>query len=380
MSRNKKLISIISIVVCALFVLCGCTTTKNNVQCDWELADLGNNVSMHTLAQGMYMDGNYLDISKYAKGTAELSRPVPVKLSWSAQPQEQTSITGYTVEIIDFDNKYIPLSFDTTETHIDVYNLCIDTQYLWRVTAHFADERQSVSPWNTFATEGIGPRNLYVDGITNVRDLGGWQTPNGRVKQGLIYRCGRLNESETPLVNIEITHDGIDTMLNVLRIKSEIDLRMPNNHNTETGGITSSPLGDDVNYYNCPLEWDIVNGNYLTGNIQSVKYFFELASDIDNYPLIFHCNIGTDRTGMFAFLINGLLGVSEEDLYRDYLFSNFGKINSSRSLSNIQKNYLSTINNYDGDTLSERIENCLIQLVGVTQSQIDAIKNILLEN
>lgn len=375
MKTGKRVISTLCILLCLLFVLSGCNQA---VKCSWELSNPGDSVSIHTVKQSMYLEGSYLDISKYAKGTEELSRPDAVQLSWSATPEEQIAVERYTVEIQDYYNEYIPLSFDTTETNIDVYNLCIGTVYLWRVTAHFVDGRQSVSSWSSFTTADVAPRNLYVDGITNVRDLGGWHTLDGGVvRQGLIFRCGRLNKSEQPNVEIEITEAGIDMMRNVLGIKTEIDLRMPNAHNTETGGITSSPLGEDINYVNCPLDWD--KGNYLTDNLEAVKVFFELASDIDNYPFIFHCNIGTDRTGMFAFLINGLLGVSEEDLYRDYLFSNFGKINVARAPSNIQNNYLKTINKYSGDTLSERIENCLVELVGVPQEQIDAIREIMLD-
>lgn len=379
MKNCKKLLSTLCILLCALLVLCACTPSTT-VKCNWQLTNLGDVVSIHTTAQSNYLAGDYNKISSYAKGAAELSRPECVSLSWSVEPLEQIEVESYTVEIQDFEDQYIPLLFATTQTHLDVYNLCIGTNYLWRVTAHFADGRTSQSSWYAFTTEDVAPRNLYVDGITNVRDLGGWYTPNGRVKQGLIYRCGRLNVSKQPNVEIEITDAGIAMMRDRLGIKSQIDLRMPNAHNVETGGITSSPLGDDIMYYNVPLEWDNVKGNYLTGNLESVREFFKLASDINNYPLIFHCNIGTDRTGMFAFLINGLLGVSEEDLYRDYLFSNFGNIeNNPRSLSNIQSNYLSTINKCAGDTLSERIENCLLEVVGIPQEQIDAIKSILLE-
>ena len=150
---------------------------------------------------------------------------------------------------------------------------------------------------------------------------------------------------------------------------------MPEAHGHEAGGITSSPLGEDVNYFSCPLEWD--TGNYITDNIPAVQEFFHIISNEENYPLIFHCNIGTDRTGLFAFLINGLLGVSEEDLYRDYLFSNFANINGSRSLDNIRNKYLSTVFGCDGETLAEKIENCLLTVAGVPMSEIDAVKMIL---
>lgn len=374
MKNFKRLIATLCVVLCALFALCACDTT---IKCSWELVSLGE-VDMHTPLQAEYLAGDYNKVSNYANGREELSRPLSVRLSWTATPEdEDMKIVGYTVDVQDFDYKYIDQSFFTMENYVDVYNLCVGTPYMWRVTAYFEDGTKSVSNWKTFETADVAIRNIYVDGITNVRDLGGWSTLDGnRVRQGMIYRCGRLNKSRQPQIEIEITEAGVAMMRDVLGIKSEIDLRTPDKNN-ETGGITSSPLGEDINYYSCPLQWD--QGNYLTYNIESVKYFFELASDINNYPLIFHCDIGTDRTGMFSFLINGLLGVAEEDLYRDYLFSNFGKINDSRSLSNIQNNYLKTINNCEGDTLSEKIENCLLTVAGVPQSQIDAIKEILLE-
>ncbi len=91
--------------------------------------------------------------------------------------------------------------------------------------------------------------------------------------------------------------------------------------------------------------------------------------------MIYHCNIGTDRTGLFAFLINGLLGVREENLYRDYLFSNFGNIGVSRSMSNITA-YVNKAKSYNGVLLSDKTENCLLD-IGVKQSEIDSIKNIM---
>lgn len=375
MTTGKKVFSTVCIVLCVLLLACACAPTVN---CDWDLVVIDDSVSIHTEKQAEYLAGDYKAILSFANGKEELSHPNALRLDWSASYDGKFTRTHYVVEIKDDNEQFNTMYVTTTEPYADVYNLCIGTVYSWRVTAHFSNGKTSVSDWSTFYTQDVAPRNIYVDGITNVRDLGGWHTENGRVRQGMIYRSGRMNVSEQPNVVIEITQNGIDVMRNVLGIKTEIDLRVPNAHNTETGGITSSPLGEDVNYVNCPLEWN--TGNYLTNNLGSVRYFFELASNINNYPLVFHCNIGTDRTGLFAFLINGLLGVSEEDLYRDYLFSNFGDINNTRTLSSIQNNYLATINSYPGNTLSERIENCLIDLVKVPQWEIDAIKSILLEH
>lgn len=380
MQTNKKLTTVLSVLLCALLVLSACNPY---VACSWTLSEFDDSVSLHTELQTEYLLGDYKNVTNFARGKEELSHPNAVSLSWAADYDKKAKLSHYVVEIEDAADLYDTIRISTTDTSVEVYNLCVGTAYLWRVTAHFSDGKTNSSDWSAFLTKDAPPRNLYVEGITNVRDLGGWLTAEGRVRQGMIYRCGKLNESGTlqpdgtVAVNVEITAAGIEMMRNVLGVKSEIDLRMKEAHDCEVGGITSSPLGEDVNYYNCELEWD--QGNYLTDNIESVKYFFELASDINNYPIIFHCNIGTDRTGLFAFLINGLLGVDEEDLYRDYLFSNFGDIDNTRTLSNIQNNYLATIKNYRGATLAEKIENCLTELVGVPQSQLDTIKVILLE-
>lgn len=368
--------------LCACFLLVAATGCAE-ADYRWELADLGREVCLHTQKQAEYLDGVYSGISSYAKGTEELSRPEPVHFTWEAEPVAGTkgTVEKYTVEISEWHNFYRSVQYETTENELDVYNLRLSTEYFWRVTAELSDGKKSTSSPATFRTAGEAPRNLYVDGITNVRDLGGWKTADGgNVRQGMIYRSGRLNESETSTVNIEITPQGIKTMREELGVRTEIDLRMPDAHNVETGGITSSPLGEDINYYNVPMEWAMGGGfNYLSNPdyYEAIKQFFAYLADETNYPVVYHCNIGTDRTGLFAFLVNGLLGVAEEDLYRDYLFSNFGKIGGARSVNNI-RSYVDTAKSYEGDTLCEKIENCLLD-IGVPESDIDALREIMSE-
>lgn len=350
----------------------------NKTQYTWSLTELGEEVDFHTEAQKNYLLGDLDNISAYAKGVAELSRPESVELSWKVTSTAETDLTvkEYTLEIAadnDFSDCW---RYRTQETSYEVYNLQIATDYYWRVTSEFSDGTKSVSPLEVFSTTTIGPRNLYVDGITNVRDLGGWEREDGsRVKQGMIYRCGRLNESSASSPVVEITEEGKRVMLDELGIWTEIDLRLVTNN--EIGSITSSPLGDSVNYYTCPMEWNV--SNILTNNVEMVKQVFAILSDEQNYPVIYHCNIGTDRTGLFAFLINGLMGVSEEDLYRDYLFSNFGNIGGSRSTSGIKNSYVATIKNSEGSLLSEKIYNCLVKL-GVPSADLDSVIELLSED
>jgi hypothetical protein len=55
---------------------------------------------------------------------------------------------------------------------------------------------------------------------------------------------------------------------------------------------------------------------------------------ISGESVYFHCKIGTDRTGTFAYFLEGLLGVSEEDRLQDYELSYFyGVLNRHRFYS-----------------------------------------------
>ena len=341
----------------------------------WTLANLGAYVNTHTKEQSDYLRGDYENIVDFATGYAEMSRPLPVVLSWTATPEgeNEPAILQYTVELSENSDFSDAMIFETTENSLDVYNLYLATLYYWRVKAELADGQTVVSEIKAFATSEEAPRNLYVEGVTNVRDLGGWKTADGkRVKQGMIYRSGRLNTSESETLSIEITESGIAVMRDVLGVKTEIDLRRTDNN--EVGALTSSPLGEDVTYISAPMDWSVKD--MIKGNIEEVKNVLAILADESNYPIVYHCNIGTDRTGMFAFLIHALLGVSEDDLYRDYLFSNYGLINGTRTYLNLRRAHFRTVEAYEGETLAEQTRNCLIEL-GVPAEHLDAVVRIM---
>ena len=314
--------------------------------------------TIHTELQTTYLAGNYKLVLSYATGKEELSRPLPITLKWELVSGVNTYIVHLS-ENSDFSNEKV---LEASENQIDIYNLKINTVYYWYV---ICNEEKTVT--KTFKIDATGPRNLYVDGITNVRDIGGYKTESGKyVKQGMIYRTARLNENES--TSLIITPDGIKEMLDILKVKSELDVRK-----VDEAGITSSPLGDSVNYFHVPMT---SGGNYLLINKDVIKDVFKVLGNEENYPIFVHCSIGTDRTGVVCFLVNALLGVSEEDLYRDYLFSNFGYIEGTRTYSAIEK-YIQTINSKSGDTLSAKTENYLLS-IGVSASDIQTVKKMML--
>lgn len=371
----KKILSLFLSVLLIISVFSGCTTNNATEPSTESFSVNGNivrasapaqgmTVGFHTAKQAKYLAGDYSKVKSYAKGTKELSKPEAVCFTWASS----SGATEYTLNISENSDMTDCITYTSETESLDVYNLKIATTYYWTVSAN-----GETSAAAEFKTSDTGPRNINVDGVTNVRDLGGWETPDGRTKQGLIYRCGRLNKSSVTTAEIEITEDGIKTMRDDLGIKTEIDLRKVDNN--EIGGITQSPLGADINYVSCPMEW---KGDMLDENIEEIKKVFAVLADESNYPVIFHCNIGTDRTGMIAFLVNALLGVSEEDLFTDYLFSNFGKIGSSRTIDKnmMPSGYYDKVKNSQGNTLSEKTYNCLVG-IGVPAGQLDAVIDIL---
>ena len=164
-------------------------------------------------------------------------------------------------------------------------------------------------------------------------------------------------------------------MLNEMKIVTEIDLRGGKNDPSEHGNISSSMLGNSVAYHHIGMNWE---GNLLNLNREELREVFSILAKESSYPLIFHCSIGTDRTGIIAYFVNGLLGVDQTDLYRDYLFSNFAYIEGARDLGGILTSYVADVRSKAGKTLSQKIRTTLLE-IGVTEAEIDSVVHILSE-
>ncbi len=331
---------------------------------------------IHTLDQNVFIVDRFDASREFTfDGKHELSKPRSMLFEWDASKEEGVNIDEYILSISEKEDMSNPLTYSTgLSQEKELTNFKINQDYYWTVTAVCGSKSYS-SETSHFVTFEDGPRNMNIDGITNVRDCGGWpigKPEKGRyVKQGLLYRTARLNVSSATEPTIEITDEGKDLMLNEMKIKSEIDLRLVENN--EIGSITNSPLGESVNYYNCPMDY---HGNYIIINKDEVKHVFEILSNKDNYPLFFHCNIGTDRTGMISFLVLGLLGVQEEYLQLDYEFSSLAPIGGTREYSKLSSNYVGTIKNVYGGNLSEQIR-LYLNSIGITNAQLDNVVKIL---
>ena len=156
-----------------------------------------------------------------------------------------------------------------------------------------------------------GVRMIYTPSVWNVRDLGGWACAGGRVKYGKIFRGGHFGS---------ITDADKSTLVNWLGIATDIDLR----NNSETGSITTSPLGSSVEYFHQSLDFYANAVNTSAASARTVAVLKKVMSCVaTNKPCYFHCMSGADRTGTIAYLLLSLLGVSQSDKDKEYELTAF---------------------------------------------------------
>ena len=114
--------------------------------------------------------------------------------------------------------------------------------------------------------------------------------------------------------------------------------------------------------------------NEAEENMDSLKAVFETFAYENAYPIVFHCSIGTDRTGAVAFLLNALLGVDFIQLKQDYIFSLYGEIGGSRNGDAIDEYRDILVQNApDALTLQEQAYLYLQDVVGVHPYHLDKI-------
>lgn len=342
----------------------------------WPKFDLENGVTKSYYEDFVYdnNDYTYTNILTYSIPSVGYRKeyPAPIPISFS-------SVTNGIVEVSETADFSSAFTFELTNgaTSYNIYNLTPGRNYYYRVKSN-----DLVIKTGRFAT--TGPRRfIRLAGasdvnIPNVRDLGGQIGLNGKsIRYGLLYRGGQFNDEWT------ITQENIGIVRNLLGVKAEIDFRQP----IESAGYLYSELGNDIDYYNEGYEIRAyVSG--LTETQTEYKNCFEaiLGSLQSNKPVYFHCTYGADRTGTLAFLIEGLCGVSENDMCKDFELTCFSILSGSQNRTRVDYpadgfmyasmvSYLKT--NYAGNNLAECVYNYLLS-IGLTATQLSTLRTLIL--
>ena len=243
-----------------------------------------------------------------------LDAPKPVRLSWThedgaeAQRIEISESNTYSDSIVFMIDK------DTAE--YDLYNMIPGKTYYYRIMSKKNDVT-TVKGSGQIAPTGM-LRMIYAEGTLNVRDMGGWKGLGGHpIAYGKIFRGARWSENSTDAVLI--TASGKEALRNA-GIRAELDLRQDSESK-----LKSSPLSvnGDVDYVRVS---NSVNARMNKFDAQDANVY-ELQWVINELrkgkPVYYHCSMGADRTGTLGFLIGALLGMSVNDLTKDYELTTF---------------------------------------------------------
>ena len=176
------------------------------------------------------------------------------------------------------------------------------------------------------------PKIIIPD--ANLRDIGGKKTQTGmEVKTGYLFRSGHLSELEKEDFN-RFKNLQLKTIID-LRRPSEIE-KYPTPNLEEVETLNFSVSSDDnefavaANFIDRAQEPSEITGkiiekyfkNSVTEKLDSYIPVFKSLTNTDNFPLLFHCVAGKDRTGIVSAFLLGILDVNESVIIEDYLLTN----------------------------------------------------------
>ena len=288
----------------------------------------------------------------------------PVTLKWTCD-------NGWYYQVYLSDERHFVNSekYLTTETSLTIDNIIPNREYYWKVKVTDNDGGQKFSNVYTF-TPTAYVRTMDIDGVKNMRDVGGLVTTDGKtIQYGIMYRSAHFDS---------ITEKGKE-QIKRLGVKTDIDLRGESN--------TVSPLGENVRRlnYNAPYYVDEADGKGiqcgLNGAESYVKEFvkeFKACADPDNYPIGFHCSLGRDRTGTLAAMLYAVSGVSRYDIVKEYELSwlSTAAANNPHIQTGSINKLCDFIESKDGETFKDKACNFLLS-IGVTQAELNSVRDIL---
>lgn len=209
----------------------------------------------------------------------------------------------------------------------------------------------------------VDPLRWIMTRTWNVRDLGGWACDGGTVKYGKLFRGGYVTSADRAV------------LVEQLGIQHELDLRGANE-----GGLTASPLGGDVRY-TCAAAYawySLTPADAWKANLRCV---FDAVTH--NEPVYFHCAAGADRTGTLACVLEGLLGMSQSDIDKDYELTTFYSgsdtdANARRRNEAEWSGLISALNSKSGSTFRDKCVTFAAEL-GFTADKINAFRAAMID-
>lgn len=158
-------------------------------------------------------------------------------------------------------------------------------------------------------------RRIEIEGASNIRDLGGYFTKDGkRTKWGKYVRSDSLHKLPIKSQN----------SLREYGVRYVVDLRYPEE------GTYQLEEQLNIKYWNVPLHNPAeVKVEKITTLVdlycrlidnrqQEIYQIMQHFINTEDKTVLFHCKAGKDRTGIIAALLLDLVGVPKETIIQDY--------------------------------------------------------------
>ena len=173
-------------------------------------------------------------------------------------------------------------------------------------------------------------RRYLMDGLHNLRDLGGYAVPGGITRFGVLLRSDlpwHLTEDDGKrFAALEVRHtldlrdvDESESMPDELALLRGVAYRQIAMKKVPRAVARNRPGG--LSAFDEAFFWGDEYIRMLEDNHPWAKECAEFLAAAEG-TVLFHCFTGKDRTGIAAMLVLLALGVSREDAIADYMLTN----------------------------------------------------------
>ena len=189
-----------------------------------------------------------------------------------------------------------------------------------------------------------------LHGLGNFRDLGGWQADGGKIKYGKLFRSANTNSLKDLVI------------FGYLGINKVVDLRGNYEINSKSA-VESIRTRSPIEYYRSDIMVRTAVERIMTGVVN------------ENKNVLFNCNIGRDRTGTIAYIIEGILGVNIEDCKTDFELTYFYSTKRTRTDGSFDS-LIKQFNKYGKTTYEqERFINWFLSFSSNKEKDLNLINN-----
>lgn len=239
-------------------------------------------------------------------------------------------------------------------------------------------------------------RRLPLDGVHNLRDLGGYVAADGtQTRWHRFFRADGLHELTEPAQQT-LVDAGLRTVID-LRTKQELDEKPDVFAKNSAVNYVHLSLFENVRGVgsNLPNDLTTIYLYALDNNQSAFKDVVDVIADSADNGVLFHCTAGKDRTGLISALLLGSVGVSDEDIVADYVLTTHYLQDFFQQRRAEARRTGEDISAYEPLFLSEPqfmqtvldhlLENyggipSYLTSIGVSAARIEKIQSVLLEN